>query len=275
MLGPVLIGLLVALAAMLLNSIGALLQGSGAQRATRARPVAVQPRYLGGILVDFLGWLCAVVALRSLPVFAVQAIIGGSIAVTAVAGARINETVLDRTTKAGVAACLAGLIVVAGSAGSGHPPIASLLVNYVLIGQLLVLGVIVLVLRHFHRAWPLALVAGLGFGGTALAVRAAHVEITAQNPVALLGQPAIYLVVGYWVVGMIGYSAALSRGDVGVVTAVFIVTEVVVPGVIGILLLGDPIRSGWVWPFVIGLAISVTGVVVLARRPPPKPRRVR
>jgi hypothetical protein len=93
--------------------------------------------------------------------------------------------------------------------------------------------------------------------------------------VALLAQPSIYLIAGYWVVGIIAYSAALSRGEVGIVTAVFIVTEVVMPGLTGILLLGDPVREGWGWIFVVGLIVSMVGVVALARRPPPRRRRVR
>jgi len=140
----------------------------------------------------------------------------------------------------------------------------------------LLLGVLVLVLRQYRRAWPLAVVAGMGFGGTALAVRAAHIEIgEGFSFVALLAQPSIYLITGYWVVGIIAYSAALSRGEVGIVTAVFIVTEVVMPGLTGILLLGDPVREGWGWIFVVGLIVSMVGVVALARRPPPRRRRVR
>jgi glucose uptake protein GlcU len=108
-------------------------------------------------------------------------------------------------------------------------------------------------------------------------VRAAHVEVgVGFSPTLLLGQPAIYLVIGFWAVGMVGYSAALARGEVGAVTAVFSVTEVVVPGLIGILLLGDPNRPGWVLPFAIGLVVAVAGVVVLARTPQqPRPARVR
>jgi drug/metabolite transporter (DMT)-like permease len=273
----VLIGLLIALVAMILNSTGALLQADGARRATRSRPVAVQPRYLGGIAVDLVAWLCAVVALRTLPVFAVQAVIGGSIAVTTLVGSRINDTQLSRRTKIAVVACVLGLAIVAASAGGGRPAVASTLVNVVLLVSVLVLAVAVLILRQYHTAWPLALVAGLGFGGTALAVRAAHVEIhSGFSPVALLGQWSIYLVVGFWAIGMVGYSAALGRGEVGAVTAVFSVTEVVVPGLVGILLLGDPIRAGWEWPFAMGLVVAVAGVVVLARTPAePRRRRVR
>lgn len=267
-----LIGILFALLAMVLNSAGALLAGEGARRATKSRPIAVQPPYLVSLVVDLLSWLCGVVALRVLPVFAVQAIIGGSIAITAVVGARRVGARLDGIMRAAVASCLVGLVMIASSAGDAQPVVSSSLVDIVLISGVLVLGVLVLVLRQFRAAWPLALVAGIGFGGSALSVRAAHVEITASfSPAALLAQPSLYLVAGFWVVGIIGYSAAVGRGDIGPVTAVFIVTEVVLPGLVGIVLLGDPVRPGFAWVFAVGLLIAVAGVVVIARRPPPRP----
>jgi drug/metabolite transporter (DMT)-like permease len=217
------------------------------------------------IFIDLLGWLCSVVALRSLPVFAVQAVAGGSIAVTALVSARLTDTPIDRATRIAVGACLAGLVLVAASAGGDQPEVSSRLVDIVLIAAVLVLAVAVLVLRQYPRAWPLALIAGMGFGGTSLAVRAAHIE--SFSPSALLAQPAIYLVAGFWAVGIIAYSGAVGRGDIGPVTAVFIVTEVVLPGLVGIVLLGDPVRPGWGWPFALGLAVAVGGVVALARRP--------
>ena len=103
-------------------------------------------------------------------------------------------------------------------------------------------------LRTGTRAWPLALIAGMGFGGSALAIRAAHVQTGADvDLTALLGQPSTYLVIGYWAVGIVSYTTALSRGDIGAVTAVYLVTQVLVPGMVGIVLLGDPVRPGWVW----------------------------
>lgn len=270
------IGLLVALVAMVFNSAGALLVADAAGRATRRRPIAVQPRYLAALVVDVCAFLCTVIALRQLPVFAVQAVIGGSIALTAVAGAWLNGTRLDRTAKIAVGTCVAGLALVAASAGTEGPPVTAGVVDAILIGAVLALGVAVLVLRQYPRAWPLSIIAGLGFGGIALAVRAAHVEIgPGFSPVALLGQPGTYLLVGFWVVGMVAWSAALARGNVGTVTALLVVTQVVLPGLVGIVLLGDPVRAGWAWPFVLGLAIAVTGVVVLTTRSPPRPSRVR
>jgi hypothetical protein len=270
------VGIVFAAVAMVLNSCGALLQAEGARRATRKRPAFIQPRYIAGVLTDLVAWGFAVLALRQLPVFAVQALIGGTIALTAVVGARLIGARLPMATRIAVAACLAGLVAVAASAGSEPPHFRQRGVDVVLLVTLLLLAVAVLALRQGKHAWPLALVSGLGFGGTALSVRAAHVQ-TANgfDLVLLLGQTSTYLVVGFWLVGMVGYTAALSRGDVGAVTAVFTVTEVVIPGMAGILLLGDPVRPGWGWVLAAGLAAAVAGTVVIVKAPPLRPPRVR
>ena len=261
---------------MVLNSLGAILQGEGARRATRKRPAFIQPRYLAGIFTDLVAWGFAVLALRHLPVFAVQAVIGGTIALTAVIGARLIGARLPTSTRIAVALCLAGLVLVAASAGSEPPHFRQRGVDVVLLVSLLLLAVAVLALRQGKHAWPLALVSGMGFGGTALSVRAAHVQTGNGFDLAqLLAQPSTYLVVGFWLVGMVGYTAALSRGDVGAVTAVFTVTEVLIPGMAGILLLGDPVRPGWGWVLALGLAMAVAGTVVIAKAPPLRPPRVR
>lgn len=274
MLARVLIGVGAALVAMVLNSLGALLQADGALRASRSRPIAVQPRYLLGLGTDAVAWGFSVVALRFLPVFAVQAVLGGTIALTALAGERLFGTVLRRVDRFAVLACLLGLVLVAASAGESRPPVRSPVVDVVLLVSVLLLAVAVLVLRRGRPAWPPAVVAGLGFGGSALAVRAAHVQ-GGLEPSTLLAQPASYLVLGFFLVGLLGYSTALSRGGVSSMTALLTVTEVLVPGIVGIRLLGDPVRPGWEPVLASGLAIAVAGVVVLARSPHERPRRRR
>ena len=102
MLDAVLIGILEAIVAMIFYSIAGLLQAAGARRATRRRPVAVQPRFLGGLGVDLVAWLSAVLALQRLPVFAVQAVIGGSIAVTALVSAHLVGARLSLVSRIGV-----------------------------------------------------------------------------------------------------------------------------------------------------------------------------
>jgi hypothetical protein len=272
----VVVGILLAIVAMLLYSGGALLAAEGTRRATRRRPVAVQPRYLAGMVLDFVGWLCAAAALRVLPVFAVQAVLGGTIALTAVVGARLAKARMPTPMRVAVWACLLGLVLVAASAGPEQPPAQQRGVDLVLLAAWLLLTVAMLVLRQGKRAWPLAAVAGMGFGGIALSVRAAHVQTgETLDPLLLLGQPATYLVAGFWVTGIIGYTAALARGDVGAVTAVFTVTQVLVPGLAGIVLLGDTVRPGWLWVMLLGLTAAVAASVVIARTPPLRPPRVR
>jgi drug/metabolite transporter (DMT)-like permease len=278
MLEVVLIGIVESTVAMVLYSLGALLQAAGAHRATRRRPVAIQPSYLAGLGVDLLAWLCAVLALQHLPVFAVQAVIGGSIAVTAVVSARLIGVALPTASRVAVVGCLLGLVLVAASAGEDDQPVRPSSVNMVLLIAVLLLGVATVVCLQGKRAWPLALIAGMGFGGSALSVRAAHVQTGAAfDLMALLGQPSTYLVIAYWTVGIVSYTSSLSRGDIGAVTAVFMVTEVLVPGMVGIVLLGDPVRPGLLWTVLlaVGLAGAVAGTVVLAKAPPLRPPRVR
>jgi drug/metabolite transporter (DMT)-like permease len=275
MLKGVLFGLLFALAAMALNSVAGLLQSDATRRVSKRRPLVAQPRYLGGLLIDLLGWVCTAAALRFLPVFAVQAVLGGSIALTALAARRLYGSTLRPLDRAAIGACVLGLVLVAASAGGDRPTAVSVAAFVVLSIAAAGLAVATVLLWRAGRAWPLAIVAGLGFGGTSLAVRA---FVTPPDLVGLFTQPAPYLLVVFWTIGLASYSRALVVGVLARVTAVFLVTEVIVPGLVGIVLLGDAVRPGW-WPVMaIGLVSAVTGVVVLAHSPaqaPPRRRRVR
>ena len=275
MLEGVLLGLLFALAAMVLNSVAGLLQSDATRRVSKRRPLVAQPYYLGGLLVDLLGWVCTAAALRFLPVFAVQAVLGGSIALTALAARKLYGSTLRPLDRAAIGACVLGLVLVAASAGGDRPMAVSAAAFVVLSIAAVLLAVATVLLWRGGRAWALAIVAGLSFGGTSLAVRA---FATPPDLVGLLTQPAPYLLVVFSVIGMASYSRALVVGALAQVTAVFLVTEVIVPGLVGIALLGDAVRPGW-WPVMaIGLVSAVTGVVVLAQSPaqaPPRRRRVR
>jgi drug/metabolite transporter (DMT)-like permease len=263
-----LIGLLSALVATVLNTVAGLLQADATTHVRRRRPLAVQPRYLVGLVVDGLGWVATVVALRHLPVFAVQAILGGAIALTALATRWRSGIAMRRPDQVAVVASVLGLLLVAGSAGGDAPESVGAVADLVLGGAVVVLAGVLVALRNCRAAWPFALVAGLGFGGTSLAVRAVHVPAgSGLDPGVLVAEPAAYLVLGFWMIGMISYSRALGRGDIAGVTAVFAITEVVVPGLIGLALLGDPVRAGWAWVLAVGLAVAVAGLVRLARLP--------
>ncbi|MCW2718236.1 MAG: hypothetical protein QOG20_4248 [Pseudonocardiales bacterium] len=271
------IGLLFALCAMLLNSVAGLLQAEGTRRVGARRPLITQPTYLAGLVIDLLGWVCTVVALRHLPVFAVQAILGGTIAVTALASRVLYGSRLRHLDRIAIGACVVGLVLVAAGAGTSTPEPASVTAYAWLVAAMAVLGVAAVALWRTGWAWALAVVAGLGFGGTSLAIRAVQVPRTGSGVVALLSQPAPYLIVGFCAIGLACYSRALALGSLSQVTALFLVTEVVVPGVIGVVLLGDTVRDGWYVPTAVGLLLAVSGVIVLAGSPaqaPPRRRRV-
>ncbi len=265
-----LIGLLFALVATVLNSVAGLLESAGARSATGRRPLGTQPRYLAGLLIDGLGWVCTVIALRSLPVFVVQAVLGGAIALTALGARLIYGSSLRRIDRWAIAGCTVGLLLIAGSAGPQRPhevSTAALLALFVAAG---LLAVALVGLRSSGRAWPLGVVAGLGFGGTSVAVRAVH-RSGASDPLALLGQPAVYAVILFFALGMLAYSRALALTSLAELTAVLLVTEIVVPGLVGITVLGDSVRDGWWWVLALGLGLAVSGVTVLAGSPAQRP----
>jgi drug/metabolite transporter (DMT)-like permease len=267
-----LIGWVFALAATVLNSVAGLLESDATRRVTRGRWLVTRPLYLGGLVTDGLGWAATVVALRYLPVFVVQAVLGGAIALTAVGARVVYGSALRRVDRAACAACVAGLALVAAGAGPDRSAGPSSSAELAL-GATAILLVVALV-----AAWrsgadrPLALVAGLGFGGSSVAVRAVHLD-DGESLVGLLATPSLYLVAVFGGVGLAAYSRALQRGSLARVTAILLVTEVTVPGLAGIVLLGDAVRPGWWAAMGAGLVLAVAGVVVLAgspaQRPPP------
>jgi drug/metabolite transporter (DMT)-like permease len=272
----VLIGLAFAIASMVGNAAAGLLQSAAANDTTSRHPLALRPLYLVGLLVDGLAWACTVVALRHLPVFAVQAIVGGAIALTAVASWAIYGVHLRIRDRAAIAACVLGLAAIAASAQDDPPRPLTGVTVLVLYSAVAVLAVAAIAVWRLAAAWPLSLIAGLGFGGTSLAVRALDLGPGVGSDVlALAGQPATYLIALFWIVGITTYSRALGIGSLASVTAVFVTTEVIAPGIVGIVLLGDQIRPGWLIPFAAGLVVAVAGVVVLAGAPAPPPGRRR
>ena len=98
---------------MVLNSGAGLLQADATRRARRRRPLVAQPLYLSGLVVDGLGWTCTIVALRYLPVFAVQAVLGGAIALTALAARKLLRSVQRAVDRIAIGACVLGLILAA------------------------------------------------------------------------------------------------------------------------------------------------------------------
>jgi drug/metabolite transporter (DMT)-like permease len=263
------LGLLAAITAAGGNAGAALLEAMATRRATRAAAVVLHPMYITGLLLDILGWVLTVVALRYMPIVAVQAIVAGQVAITVIASHWVFDTPLRRVDLAAAGANVVGLALLVASAStveSPHPSTAGTVALIVVFVVLLVAGVTVAV--RSTRATLIAFMAGLAFGGTAVAVRLVHLDGSLGHIVGtIIADPVAWALLAYAALGLGLYTVALGRGSVGPVVAVLAVTETLAPGLLGLVLLGDGIRPGW-WPaFVLGLVLSLGGVIVLSRSP--------
>ena len=263
------LGLLAAVIAAVGNAGAALMEAMATRRAVTTRGVVLSPLYVGGLLLDIAGWVLTVFALRYMPIVAVQAIVAGQVVVTVVASHWVFDTPLRRIDLLAAGANVVGLGLLVGSAATGPPPVAGPVGRVALVAVLVGLAVLGLVTaRRTRRAVPLAVLGGLGFGGTAVAVRLVDLEGGVGDlGRQLLADPVAYALLGYAALGLTLYTVALGRGAVGPVVAVLAVTETLAPGLLGLAVLGDSIRAGWVPGFLAGLVLSLGGVVVLARSP--------
>lgn len=259
------LALAVAVVAMLANTAATLLEARGSRRARPGQPVWRQPSYVVGLLLDGLGWVLAVVALRTLPVFAVQSVLTSSVALTTVLH-RGGVRRLGRGEAAGVVGVVLGLVLVAGSAATDRPDSLPAAATPVLVGAAVLLAVLARRVARCGRPLVVAAVAGIAYGGAALCVRALHITDDLVADLRLLEHPLTWSLVVLGVVGVVLVAAALRDGSPGTVTAVLSVTEVLVPGGAGLLLLGDAVRPGWEPALAVGVLLLVGSVLLLARQ---------
>ncbi len=79
---------------------------------------------VGGLVLDAGAWLASLVALRALPVVVVQALLAGSVVVTAVLARLVLAARLRRTDVWAIGLAVAGLVVLTGAAGPEPPQAA-------------------------------------------------------------------------------------------------------------------------------------------------------
>jgi hypothetical protein len=254
-----------ALVGMVGYGIGTVLQAAGVRRA--AGLAALRQRlYLAGLACDGVAWLASLLALQRLPLFAVQALLAGSLGVTVLLARGFLGTRLRARDVLAVAAVTLALALVAVAAASNaqHAPPPPGWFSPTMLASIVVLVAVTLVLYRDGRPGSLAVVAGLAFSGAALCARATHLPMVWLQ---LAVQPVTWCVVGFGVVGAVTFSRALEAAAVGLVAAVLWVVEVLVAGSVGVLALGDRVRPGWAIGAVIAVLVAVAGCSVLATSP--------
>lgn len=245
--------------------------------AARAAPAGdgVDPRllvrllgrlpYVLGTGLDLLGFVAELAALRSLPLFVVQAAVAANLAVTAVVAVRVLRVRLNGAEWAAVGAVCAGLALLGFASGHEHPAHVGLRFRLVLLGCVVLLAVLGAVAGRLRdqasRSVALGLTAGLGFGFVAVGSRV----LTSLEPLDLLRDPATYVVAAGGLVAMLFFATALQRGSVTTTTGAVVVAETLMPALVGVLLLGDRTRHGYAWVAVAGFVLAVAGALALAR----------
>ncbi len=281
-----LLGLLMALAAALCFGVAMVLQALGASRheATPGQGVLGTAKamlnlpFAAGLLLDCFGFVAQLIALRTLPLYVVQAALAGALAVTAVLGAALLKLRLGRAEWLGVAAVCVGLAVLGVTAGSeGHKQPSQTFHWLLLAAVVLIAGLGALAWRmgEPRRAALMGGLCGLGFGVVGLAVRVLP-AVHGWDLVPLLTDPAMYALLAGGGVSFVFMTEGVRGGRVTTATASMVLGETALPAVLGVVLLGDGTRPGLLPLAVAGFALAVAGALALARFgevAPPQPAR--
>jgi drug/metabolite transporter (DMT)-like permease len=235
-----------------------------ATRRTAGLAVIRQPLVIAAFAVDALAWVLSLVALDELPLFVVQAIIASSLVVVVVLARFVLGTRMRPIDRAAVVVVVGALVVV--SLSGGEQPAVPAPDGFVAVMVAASVVLVVLTAACYRSGSPivLAVIGGLGYSGAAIAARAAT---EADGVWGTIVQPLAIAILLCAIAGALAYLRALERGSVGTAAAVVSVLEVVVPGAVGIWVLGDRVRDGWAPAAVVGLVLAVVGCVALALSP--------
>jgi drug/metabolite transporter (DMT)-like permease len=268
----VLAGLIGAAAAAIAYGAASVLQAIGVQHMAavpsgamlRSRLAAGRP-YALGLILDVLGFVASVAALRTLPLFLVESAVASSVAVTAVLAVLVLDLRLRRAEITALAVIGVGLVLLAVSAEPGPAHRTGVAAGWVLLGTVALVALLLLIglrdANHARASLVLATTAGLGFGLVGIAARALAVRHpwwrTAADPVlwALLAQGAL---------AVVAFGFALHRGRVTTVAAITMVAETIFPAVVGLVFLGDAVRQHLVPVAIIGFLATLAGSLALA-----------
>ena len=223
-----------------------------------------QGLFLASIAIDVTGFIAQLIALRRLPIFAVQAIMSANLAVTAVFAAWLMHMRLALREWLAVAGVVAGVALLGLSAGAqGAKRVGSefelgLIVAVAAVG---LAGFAVARMPNPVRTPALGGIAGLGYAVLAVAARI----LPGFSPLQLIKSPATYTLAAAGIVSFLLYATALEGGSVTTATAAMVLAETVPPAVVGVIFLGDRTRHGLTAVAALGFVVAVVSALALAR----------
>jgi drug/metabolite transporter (DMT)-like permease len=277
------VALAAAGASALCYGAGSVLEQIGARREAPA--ANIDPRlllrlarrlpWLAGAGLDVAGWLLSLVALRTLPLFAVQSAVAGSVGVTALLSAVAFGVRPGRRQRRALLALGAGLVLLGAAAAPDGPGHLEGAARALLVAGPAAVTAAGLVVARSARgetgAARLGILAGLAFSGVALA---GHVLQIPSQPVGLLEDPLAWALAAYGLLGTLLFALALQRGSATSASAAVFATETAIPALVGLVLLGDRARPALGPLAAAGFVATVGGAVFLAleERLPRTPR---
>jgi drug/metabolite transporter (DMT)-like permease len=268
----VLLGFCAALAAAVLFGSASIVQATAVRRIPRSAGLSTrlvvellgQPLFLLAMAMNLVGFSLHLVALRSIPLFLAQAGIAASLAVTALLAVRVHDDQLERADWVAVAGTCVGLALLAASSGSVGDETASdtfIIGLYAALAVLAIGGFLASRMQGALSTELLGLLAGFGFAGVSVSARV----LPGLAPATVVAAPSAYALAISGALAFLLYSVALQRGSVTGATAPMIVSQTVTPAAVGVLLLHDGIRPGWIPIAAIGFVVTGLGALQLAR----------
>lgn len=222
--------------------------------------------FIVGTVLDVGGFAGNAISARLAPLFLSQTIISANLIVTAVLGIFFLQIHLKTRdwiaiTTVIVALCALGI----ASKGEGTDRGSDAFHWGLLIAAVLLFAVSIIAMQWLgsKAAVFCGLAAGVLFGAVAIAVRVMH-GIDPFDLGELLADPATYALVIAGCGGFYMHTVALQLGSVNGATAALVAGETVVPGIIGVVALGDKAVPGLEWLAVVGFVLAVVGAVAVA-----------
>lgn len=265
------LGFLGAVCAALCTGFAALLQAIGARRLGAG--AGVDPRllfrlirsvpYVAGLTLNAVAFAASLIALRSMPLFVVQAVVASNLAIVAVLSWCVLRHRLRGREWLAVGAVLAGVALLATSANPARASSLEWIGRWALLGAVLLVGCLALGQRRIRGAGTIGLLAGLTYGIVAVASRVIGEQLTSAT--ALVLNPATYALGLGGALGTLLYATALQRGSVTAASAMTIVGQTLGPAAVGIFVLREPAGHGLTAAAAAGFVLAVLGALMLSR----------
>jgi len=261
------------LAAAVSSGAATVLQARAAQRepartgldATLLVRLLRRPEYVLALALVAAGFALSFFALRTLPLFVVQAGRASSLAVTALLAMLLLRARLSRLETGAVVAVVAGVVLLGAAAGAARSDAVPPGTRVGLLVGLLAVAAAGAAATRIRRAARGGLVLGT-LAGVSFAVLALGARILRGfAPATLLADPAAWAIGAGGVLGLLLAAMALQRTSVVGATAPMVATETVLGAALGMALCGDRPAPGGALAAGLGFALVLAGALSLTR----------